>query len=177
MSKDITTSGPSRRSIAKGAAWAVPAISVAAAAPSLAASDLPVCAAGTALDITVESCDIVGLLQPTTYFRVTNPADSGCTLPMGVPLTLATSGVAGIDVAGLTLINADVLFTSTGAATTQKALAPGEYVDVRVITAGINVSLLGRWTLSTPGSAPASFTQTANVSLSGEAIASICATL
>lgn len=38
MTQDITTTGPSRRSIAKGAAWAVPAVSVAAAAPSLAAS-------------------------------------------------------------------------------------------------------------------------------------------
>lgn len=38
MSKDIITAGPSRRSIAKGAAWAVPAVSVAAAAPSLSAS-------------------------------------------------------------------------------------------------------------------------------------------
>jgi hypothetical protein len=32
------TSGPSRRQIAKGAAWAVPAVSVAAAAPTLSAS-------------------------------------------------------------------------------------------------------------------------------------------
>ncbi|GAA8845559.1 hypothetical protein DUHN55_16760 [Helicobacter pylori] len=39
MTQDITTTGPSRRSIAKGAAWAVPAVSVAAAAPSLAASE------------------------------------------------------------------------------------------------------------------------------------------
>lgn len=38
VSKDLMTSGPSRRSIAKGAAWAVPAVSVAAAAPALAAS-------------------------------------------------------------------------------------------------------------------------------------------
>lgn len=38
MTQDITTTGPSRRSIAKGAAWAVPAVTVAAAAPSLAAS-------------------------------------------------------------------------------------------------------------------------------------------
>lgn len=43
VSKDITTAGPSRRSIAKGAAWAVPAISVAAAAPSLAASPVVDC--------------------------------------------------------------------------------------------------------------------------------------
>ncbi|EKA62393.1 hypothetical protein B277_02341 [Janibacter hoylei PVAS-1] len=47
MTQDITTTGPSRRSIAKGAAWAVPSVAVAAAAPSLAASTEPPCAPQT----------------------------------------------------------------------------------------------------------------------------------
>lgn len=176
MSKDITASGPSRRSIAKGAAWAVPAVSVAAAAPALAASTtLPVCPAGT-LVVTVQNCNLLGIVQPQTYFRITNPVDSGCTVPAGVQLTLTTSGVAGVSVDVIDGLNADadLIFSGSDDPTTARPLAPGEFIDFQVIPGDINISALARWTLNAGGN-QASFTQTANVGLGGTSVASICA--
>lgn len=175
MSKDITTAGPSRRQIAKGAAWAVPAVTVAAAAPALAASHLPVCSP-VVLEAAVLNCSTVGLLQPQTFFRVTNPAGSGCVVPAGTQLTLTTSGVAGINATLLDGINADVdlIFSDGQSPTTARDLEPGDYIDFQVIPSGITVAVLGTWTLNVPGDT-ARFTQTANVTIGGTAVASICA--
>lgn len=76
MSKDITTAGPSRRSIAKGAAWAVPAVSVAAAAPSLAASPVdPGCGClqpGSFNTFTAQAATVLnlGTVTGTTVFNL-----------------------------------------------------------------------------------------------------------
>ncbi len=130
MSKDITAPGPSRRQIAKGAAWAVPAVTVAAAAPALAASPT-VCPAGT---LTVATLCPPLLSTTSLRFRITNPAGSGCTVPAGTPLTLNVSGLAGLDATLLNGINANagVLFTTATDATLQQALAPGQSITLNV---------------------------------------------
>lgn len=87
MTQDITTTGPSRRSIAKGAAWAVPAVSVAAAAPSLAAS--PTCSdadgwqPGVRLD---QGCLVaVAGLGVSAGWQICAGAD--CAIPAGTQFT------------------------------------------------------------------------------------------
>lgn len=92
MTQDITTTGPSRRSIAKGAAWAVPAVSVAAAAPSLAASPPE------------EECDdcVVPVLTvaATSFIRLTNPGR----VTVAGGLTFSLNGCTGLVSAGLARI-------------------------------------------------------------------------
>lgn len=156
MSKDITTTGPSRRQIAKGAAWAVPAVTVAAAAPALAASTS--CPAGS-LTVSVVNCRVLGLLS-APYFTITNNGD--CTVPAGTPVTLTGSGLVSAVIQGLDDINVAVLFdgqSSTG--TLQQPLGPGEAIRVDVFS-GLDVTVLGEYTLSIDG-ASAGFDLTAGV--------------
>lgn len=168
MSKDITTAGPSRRQIAKGAAWAVPAVTVAAAAPALAASPLPVCGPG-ALVVSVENCDGLTLLGQPPRFRITNPSESGCTLPSGTPVELSGSGVAGVNLLGEQLANVGVLYSEQGTAALTNALAPGDSVVVNVFPSGLNVTVIGSATLSVAGSS-GTFNLTAGVG----SLVSIC---
>lgn len=143
VTQDITTSGPSRRSIAKGAAWAVPAVSVAAAAPSLAASGEPPCTPGS-LTATHMRCNPVGLGQ-TPYFRVTN-GNTDCTVPVGTQVTLTTSGLVGLDIDFLESDNNNLqlLYTvgNTSTFETVAPIGPGESIDIHVyspsfITVGV----------------------------------------
>lgn len=92
MTQDITTTGPSRRSIAKGAAWAVPAVSVAAAAPSLAASPLdctdPV---NWQNNISIDSGCLISAVGANVFsgWRLTNTATApgGCAIPTTATFT------------------------------------------------------------------------------------------
>ena len=156
MTQDITTTGPSRRSIAKGAAWAVPAVTVAAAAPALAASTS--CPAG-ALQVTA-LCP-PPLSTTSLRFRISNPAGSACTVPAGTPLTLNVSGLVGLTASLLNGINVDagVLFSDASNATLQRALAPGESVTLNVFPRSLlNAQVAGNATLSIEGtSASASY--------------------
>lgn len=135
MSHDLSNSGISRRSIAKGAAWAIPAVSVAAAAPSLAASLEP-CVPGV-LSVSVRQCSLVGVggNQQAPYFRVTN-ANSDCTVPVGTEVTLTTSGLIGLDLDFLELDNnkLQLLYTvgNTSTFETIAPILPGESVDIKV---------------------------------------------
>jgi hypothetical protein len=176
LSKDITTAGPSRRQIAKGAAWAVPAVTVAAAAPALAASPtLPNCTPAD-LEVSVVDCSLVGLLQPQTYFTVKNPADSGCVVPSGTQLSLTTQGIAAIGVNVLESLNvsADVIFSEAGQPSIARDLQPGESIDVHVLAADVQIDALARFTLGVVGGTSAAFTQTANVTAVGIDVLSIC---
>lgn len=149
MTSEITS--PSRRTIAKGAAWAVPAVAVASAAPSLAAS--PTACEPGALEIGVECPSLISG-GPSLYFTVTNPADSDCTVPAGTPITVDRSGLAGVDVGPLNDINvgADVLFSDATNATTQRDLAPGDSIEVHIFPPGLaNVSVLQNATVSIDG--------------------------
>lgn len=100
MSKDITTAGPSRRSIAKGAAWAVPAVSVAAAAPSLAAStdECTDCAApilGAAVTA-IRNTNLTGTIRRATIAAGVTFSLTGCT-------GLVSAGVVTLESATLTI--------------------------------------------------------------------------
>lgn len=149
MSKDFATSGPSRRSIAKGAAWAVPAVTVAAAAPALAASPTDACAPGT-LQVSVVNCQPLGLFTEPPYFQIHNPGN--CTVPANTPVVLSGSGLASINLAGLIDLSAAVVWTGTETGTLKEALGPGATIDVRIFPAGLNVTALGDFTLTVLGS-------------------------
>ncbi|UTT66650.1 hypothetical protein NMQ01_02740 [Janibacter sp. CX7] len=161
MSKDITTAGPSRRQIAKGAAWAVPAVTVAAAAPTLAASPNPVC---TGADITlgVSNCTLVGLLSPEASFTITAGPD--CTIPQGTPVSLTGGALASIGLTALVDLNVGVLTfgSDIGSATLANDIAPGQTVTVQVFPEGLNINALGTYQLAVLG-ATAEFTLAAGV--------------
>ena len=157
MSKDITTSGPSRRSIAKGAAWAVPAVSVAAAAPALAASPIAVCAPGT-LVVTANCPPVIQL--PTAdaqqlTFTVSNPAGSGCIVPTDTTFTVDRGGLAGVFVTPLNDLNASVgvLFDTATTGHLTAPLAEGQSVTIQVFPRNLaNVAVAQDATFTIDGS-------------------------
>lgn len=161
MSKDLTTSGPSRRQIAKGAAWAVPAVSIAAAAPALAASPLPACDPNT-LQI-VANCPPL-LSTQSLNFTVTNPAGSGCEVPMGTPVDITVSGLVGLTVEALVAVNAGVLFQSGTSVQLARALQSGDSVTIEVFPPSlIDVQALGTATVAVAGSTASASYILANV--------------
>lgn len=132
MTQDITTTGPSRRSIAKGAAWAVPAVSVAAAAPSLAASVVD-CEPGT-LSISVRRCSFVGL-GSAPYFTITNPS-ADCEIPVGANVDLNFGSLVGLELDFLdsanTGLSAFYVIGNVHRATLLAPLGPGQSMNVLV---------------------------------------------
>lgn len=161
MSKDITTAGPSRRQIAKGAAWAVPAVTVAAAAPALAASPNPVCT-GTDITLGVANCRLVGLVSPEATFTITAGPD--CRIPAGTPVSLTGGALASIGVPALVQLNAGILTfgSEISSAALANDIAPGQTVTVRVFPDGLNINVLGTYTMTVLG-ASATFTLAAGV--------------
>ena len=106
MTQDITTTGPSRRSIAKGAAWAVPAVTVAAAAPSLAASTEPPCAPQTCATPVLSAVQLIA----------TRSARDTSTLTFAGAITAAIGGCTGTLSLGLaTLTEVEVTWVSNSA--------------------------------------------------------------
>ncbi|MHA7125198.1 hypothetical protein ACRTEC_02220 [Janibacter indicus] len=150
MSKDITTAGPSRRQIAKGAAWAVPAVTVAAAAPALAASPNPVCT-GNDITLGVVNCNLIGLLSPEASFTITAGPD--CSIPAGTPVSLTGGALAAIGLAELVELNVDVLSfgSDISTATLENEIPAGQTVPVRVFPAGLNINVLGTYTMTVLG--------------------------
>lgn len=149
----VTTkiTSPSRRTIAKGAAWAVPAVTVAATAPSLAASPTA-CAPGT-LQVRVNCPGLVS--GDSLYVTITNPMGSGCTIPTGTSFTVDRGGLAGVEVGPLNDLNvgADVLFDSATSGHLTAPLAPGDSVDVQIFPEGLaTVSALQNLTFTIEGS-------------------------
>lgn len=147
MSKDITTAGPSRRSIAKGAAWAVPAVSVAAAAPALAASP-NYC---ETVDVTVARVcpPIIGADTRSVYFTVTNNGD--CVIPSGLAFTLSQTGLVDLEVGHLNSIQVDagVLFSSPTAGAINRDIAAGETVEIEFVPdVLLDADLIGQATLT-----------------------------
>ncbi|WP_282072602.1 hypothetical protein [Janibacter hoylei] len=105
MTQDITTTGPSRRSIAKGAAWAVPAVTVAAAAPSLAASTEE-CAPETCATPVLSAVQLIA----------TRSARNTSTLTFAGAITAAIGGCTGTFSLGVaTLTEVAVTWTSRSA--------------------------------------------------------------
>lgn len=161
VSKDITTAGPSRRQIAKGAAWAVPAVSVAAAAPALAASPVTACAPGT-LQI-VANCPPV-LSTQSLNFTLTNPAGSGCEIPIGTPVDITVSGLIGLTVEELVSVNAGVLFQSGTSLQLAQALQSDDSVTIEVFPPSLlDVQAVGTATVAAAGSTASASYILANV--------------
>lgn len=89
----VPQDNPTRRTVAKGAAWLVPTVSVAAAAPTLAASPLSDCTSGSP-EVTIDGCSNYLVEGTVPSFRVTNPPGSGCEIPVGTIITITLSNNA-----------------------------------------------------------------------------------
>lgn len=152
MTSEITN--PSRRSVAKGAAWAVPAVAVAAAAPSLAASTV-YCEGPADFSIRVEcpptDIDLLDGNSESLYFVITN--DSDCTVQAGQIFTLNTTGLANVSVEGLNAIQVDaVVFGEDGTSgVIGEDIAPGGEIIVKVFPVAnvdVNLAVIGSTTLT-----------------------------
>lgn len=178
MSNDATTATPSRRTIAKGAAWAIPAVSVAAAAPALAAST-STCAPGSLVvepvcpDTTIDLFDGEPL-----HFTITNPSDSDCVVPQGTEITVDRGGLANVEVLTLNeLANVGVLYTDSDTAELTSDLEPGQTAVIRLFPQDLaTVRALATATVSIAGSSASKDYTIVNIPLTGTTIA-ICGKL
>ncbi|MDQ0642371.1 hypothetical protein [Microbacterium murale] len=124
MHDDLPLSGPSRRTVVKGAAWSVPIVAAAVATPLAAASVVD--AGAFALR---GSCGVLGLLGPgfTLQAGPTTP------LPVGTTITIVGSGIADIgffDVSGGTA-NVAVLSNTSRQVTLTSPLPAGATIAFR----------------------------------------------
>ena len=152
MTLDITH--PSRRSVAKGAAWAVPAVAVAAAAPTLAASS-ELCTGTADFSVRAEcpptDIDLLDGNSESLYFVITN--NSECTVPAGQVFTLQTTGLANVSVEALNEIQVDaVVFNSDGTSgVIGEEIPPGGEIIVKVFPVAdidVNLAVIGTTTLT-----------------------------
>lgn len=174
--------GISRRTIARTAAWSVPAVAVVAATPAFAAS-------GTFWDASVTAHCTSGALTPVTAagFTITNVGNA--VMPAGTQFTLSIGGLADATVlqgAGLVNLTALGLVNVGGAwvqtLATQSDVAPGGTATYTLPQGLLNVQALTTFTLSvaTPEPAGASaanntarFSLT-NVSALGLGVITVC---
>lgn len=101
-----------RRTIVKGAAWAVPAVSVAAAAPSLAASSDP------QPDIDLSTSSSAGGTRTSATNLNVNPStfsNTGTETVQGLTITFVASGTQTID--GIAVFGSDIKDLVAGATT------------------------------------------------------------
>ncbi|WP_148043251.1 hypothetical protein [Flexivirga caeni] len=138
----------SRRTVAKGAAWSVPVIATAAAAPSASASTTDLGA--LQLDGT---CGTLGVLGPG--FTLT--ASSKAAIPAGTVINITGSGVANIGVFSITggTASVSVLSSTSRSITLAAALPAGATLAART-TLSISVA----FTLSASLTLPDDYTAT-----------------
>lgn len=140
MSADNITNEISRRSIAKGAAWAAPVVALGAAAPALAASPVPCTPNETegALSIDVIDCTLVGL-GSAPYFRVTNLGE--CTVSAGEDVAITVGSLLGLDIDFLAANNNNLsaiyIIGNTVHAKTVTPLGPGESMDIKIYSPSV----------------------------------------
>lgn len=140
MSADLKLSNStSRRAVVKGAAWSVPVIAAAVAAPAASASTSELGA--LALN---GSCGVLGVLGPG--FTLT--ASPTAPIPAGTVITIAGSGVANIGVFSVTggLATVNVLSGTSRQVTLTAPLAAGQTLNLRTtlsisVAFGLNASV------------------------------------
>lgn len=86
---------PARRSIVKGAAWVVPAVTVAAAAPAAAAS--PTCVSPVGASVCQST---VGLLRLTARYSFSVDLQNTCSVPLTVQATVTAQTSGGTETSG-----------------------------------------------------------------------------
>ncbi len=115
-----------RRTLAKGAAWAAPALTIAAAAPILAAS--PVCSDCV---IPVLSVSATTLTKPFGF-----PLPANGTVTMAAPFTFNVTGCTGLISLNAVTISSAVLTMNSGLSYTSGAIGVGLGAAGQVVTAG-----------------------------------------
>ncbi|GAA3701370.1 hypothetical protein GCM10022377_13680 [Zhihengliuella alba] len=154
--EEITTSGLSRRSVTKAAAWSMPVIAAAVAAPMASASP------ATTFDVAISGSCVGGITvaginafgDPT--FTIT--AASGV-IPAGTIFNLSTGSLLSLGVISSSdLLAASLLDDGSIQLVTTADIATSVPVSIPVSDGVINADLLGNYTLSYV-SAPAGFTE------------------
>lgn len=158
--QNIANKPRNRRAVVKGAAWSVPVIAAAIAAPAASASDL----GALSLDGT---CGALGLGLLNTGFTLT--ASPSAPIPAGTIVTLTGSGLANIGVITLTggLASVGVISDTVKTVTLDSDLPAGGQLQMKTV---VNVSLL--WSMAATVALPAGDTATG-----GKTTASVNGTL
>ncbi|NQX12714.1 hypothetical protein HQQ80_13840 [Microbacteriaceae bacterium VKM Ac-2855] len=163
MTENITpAAAPSRRAVATGALWSVPAIAAAVAAPLAAASPSTIDVGAYHLDGT---CGILGVIGPGFLLTAGPTTD----LPIGTSILIVGSGVANIGVFAVTggLAQVTVLSGTSRLITLTAPLAAGATLAFRT-TLSISVA----FTLTATATLPEDY-----VSTGGKAAGSVSSTL
>lgn len=142
---------PSRRSLMRSAAWAVPVVSVAAAAPTFAASGAPALAFGDFDVYPVFGTDADGWYYDVSVESLVVTA-SGDAPPVQVMLTFAFTADGG---PGMANENADAIiewYQPTGWSTVSTAFVPGhhhllQWSSVASITSGTPLSIADQYVI------------------------------
>lgn len=138
---------PSRRSVVRATAWALPAVTLVTAAPAFAASPGDVGAYTL-----VGSCGVLGILGPG--FTLTPGAQP---LPAGTVVTITGTGVANIGVLSISggLADVNVLSDNVRRVTLTQDLQPGQQLSMRT-TLSVSVA----FTLTAGSTLPEGYTAT-----------------
>lgn len=133
MSVDHQPREISRRSIAKGAAWAAPAAVVAGAAPTMAASPLAPCTpTNGSVTLTRNRCQAIGVGQPP-FWRIRTDA---CTFSTGQVVAITSDAFVGLTLDPIRDSNFQFLRVvgNTALYTMTAPLGPGQSRDIPVIS-------------------------------------------
>ncbi|MGF9755700.1 hypothetical protein AAII07_10870 [Microvirga sp. 0TCS3.31] len=131
-SRPSAPSDASRRNLLRAGVWALPAVTVTAAAPAFAAASADLGAFGLA-----GSCGVLGLLGPG-FVLTAGPA----ALPVGTTVTVTGAGVANIGVFSVTggaTANVNVLSPATRSIILTSPLPAGSRIELRT-TLSISVA-------------------------------------
>lgn len=148
MSELKLSNSASRRAVVKGAAWSVPVIAAAVAAPAASASTSELGA--LALNGT---CGVLGVIGPG--FTLT--ASATAPIPAGTVITISGSGVANIGVFSVTggLATVNVLSGTSRQITLTAPLAAGTTLNLRT-----TLSLTVAFSLNASVTLPSGYTAT-----------------
>jgi len=149
MNKDLNLSSPAtRRTVVKGAAWSVPVIAAAIAAPAASASTIEL----GALNLS-GTCGVLGVIGPG--FTLT--ASATAPIPAGTVITISGSGVANIGVFSITggLASVAVLSGTSRQITVTSEIPAGSTLAMRT-TLSISVA----FNLSASVALPSGYTAT-----------------
>ena len=142
-SRTSTPSDASRRSLLRAGVWALPAVTVTAAAPAFAAASADL----GAFRLT-GSCGVLGLVGPG-FTLTAGPA----ALPVGTVITVAGEGVANVGVFGVTggaTANVSVLSPATRVITLTSPLAAASQIAFRTtLSISVGYKMVGVVTLPT----------------------------
>lgn len=138
--------GVKRRTIVKGAAWALPVIAATTATPLVAASVKPAVAQNVRITASCWGPNILGVGASYPQFRIDAV---GAPVLAGSTFNLVSTGLAGVSIGGGNgLVGVDLINNNNATITLKQTIPAGGSTNIRV-TGVVDVTLGRTFTLST----------------------------